>query len=192
MSSNFPNRLPIAASIWVFLSGSFACALTPEQALLERTIVAPSPPTSDLDQIYATAIRRALVSNDLVTRPMVVALPRVVVARDPSSIGPASLPGGMGVAFLLLLPAEIREIANWHGDFFYLRLELKAIKDGRALVWVEAINSGGPGCMDIPDGFVAEIRRTSGTWKYARSGAQALLKEYGLADPRVMFEKHWE
>ncbi len=94
--------------------------------------------------------------------------------------------------FLLLLPEEIYDIANWHGDFLYLRLELKAIRDGQALVWVEAFNTAGPGCIYVPDGFLAEIKRTSGVWQYAHSGGQALLAEYGLTDGRITFERRWK
>jgi hypothetical protein len=60
------------------------------------------------------------------------------------------------------------------------------------LVWVEAFNTAGPGCIYVPDGFLAEIKRTSGVWQYARSGGQALLAEYRLTDGRITFERRWK
>src|SRR5262245_23065699 len=87
--------------------GAGGCALTVDQALRRREPTKPRPAASDLDRVYAAAIRRALQANDLPRQTGFASMPRVIVMKDPSSLDESVLPADVGVPFLLLDAKEI-------------------------------------------------------------------------------------
>lgn len=164
------------------------CALTAEQALTAREPTRASAPRTDLDRLYAAALRRALQSDDLASRTRLQAQPRVVVLRDPWYLQPSALPGDVRAAFLLLPQAEIDDLVNWYGSFTYLRLTLYAARDSGALVAVEAVDAIAPGKGSTRSRVVSEYARRAGSWSYSRAASREIMAEYGV-DPAAIVDE---
>lgn len=127
-------------ALLVVLLCSSGCALTGAAALKRLPPTPAKEPSDVLSAVMAATISHVLglPSKSIAA---LTAQPRVVVLQDSDYIAADVLPAPSPYPFVLLSPDAVTEIANWNGDFFYLRLELRALSDDKAQILFEIVRT---------------------------------------------------
>ncbi len=154
---------PICQVITVAALLASACTQTLTQALARLPSVEPSPPGTVEDTVIAAVLLEALRTQYAHGR-------RVIIANDLEGLTPASLPSIDTLAFLLLNPDQIQQLADEYGDLSYLRILRWAASDSVATVSIGVFGmfsrarSDGP-IVDGPTSCEWRVARRSDQWR---------------------------
>lgn len=167
--------------VLVVLLCSSGCALSGNAALKRLQPTRAIGPSDELTAVIAGTIAHVLaLPSKSVTA--LTAQPRVVVMQDSDYIAADTLPANSPYSFLLLTPDAVSEIADWNGDFFYLRFELRALSDDKAQVLFEIVKTVRHCCKNaVRASAMANLVKTSAGWRVL--GAEAFINPV-YAQPR--------
>jgi len=142
---------------------SSACTQTLTQALARLPSVQPASPITVADTVIAAVLLEALTTQ-------YGHGPRVIIANAQEELSPASLPPVDTLAFLLLNPDQIQQLADEYGDLSYLRILRWTVSDSVATVSIGVFGAfsrartNGP-IVDGPSSCEWRVARRGGQWR---------------------------
>ena len=152
---------PLRQMITVAAVLSSACTQTLTQALARLPSIEPSPPVTVEDTVIAAVLLEALATQ-------YAHGPRVIIANDLGRLTASALPPSDTLAFLLLNPEQIQELADEYGELSYLRILRWAVSDSVATLSIGVFGAFSRARTDGPmvDGS------SSCEWRVARRSDQ--------------------
>lgn len=129
----------------LLLMTELACAFSGHAALARLKPTPPNASQEPLDVVLSATLRGALAKPWKAVR-VFRQQPRLVVLRDSDYVTASILPSDLSQPFVILTGEEVSEIADWNGDFIYVRLELRAFGNDHAEVLLEFVRTASHCC----------------------------------------------